>query len=63
MFISHFKILHNCVFICRSVSLSPADSGNIAGWKRPWLSQVSTIAIFKKIKCTNLRVLNSPSNV
>ncbi|KAF4525506.1 hypothetical protein B566_EDAN014930, partial [Ephemera danica] len=23
----------------RSVSLSPADSGNIAGWKRPWLSQ------------------------
>jgi hypothetical protein len=24
----------------RSVSLSPADSANIAGWKRPWMSQV-----------------------
>ncbi|KAL0279789.1 UNVERIFIED_CONTAM: hypothetical protein PYX00_001270 [Menopon gallinae] len=23
----------------RSVSLSPADSGNIAGWKRPWMCQ------------------------
>ncbi len=25
----------------RSVSLSPADSTNIAGWKRPWMSQVN----------------------
>lgn len=25
----------------RSVSLSPADSGNIAGWKRPWMCQVN----------------------
>ena len=24
----------------RSVSLSSADSSSIAGWKRPWLSQV-----------------------
>lgn len=24
----------------RSMSLSPADSASIAGWKRPWMSQV-----------------------
>ena len=24
----------------RSVSLSPADNASIAGWKRPWMSQV-----------------------
>lgn len=24
----------------RSVSLSPADSLTVAGWKRPWVSQV-----------------------
>lgn len=24
----------------RSVSLSPADSATVAGWKRPWMSQV-----------------------
>lgn len=25
----------------RSLSLSPADSNAISGWKRPWMSQVS----------------------
>ena len=25
----------------RSVSLSPADSSTVAGWKRPWISQVT----------------------
>ncbi|CAB3359556.1 Hypothetical predicted protein [Cloeon dipterum] len=30
---------HNASSPRRSVSLSPADSGNIAGWKRPWLCQ------------------------
>lgn len=24
----------------RSMSLSPADNASIAGWKRPWMSQV-----------------------
>ena len=26
----------------RSVSLSPADGGNVTGWKRPWMCQVNT---------------------
>lgn len=26
-----------------SLSLSPADNSAIAGWKRPWMSQVSKI--------------------
>lgn len=27
----------------RSVSLSPADSGSVSGWKRPWMCQVSIL--------------------
>lgn len=33
----------------RSVSLSPAESTNIAGWKRPWMSQVLTCS--NKFSC------------
>jgi len=29
----------------RSVSLSSADASSIAGWKRPWLSQVIQLSI------------------
>lgn len=30
----------------RSVSLSPADNASIAGWKRPWMSQVTYINLY-----------------
>jgi hypothetical protein len=29
----------------RSLSLSPADSASIAGWKRPWMSQVHSFCM------------------
>lgn len=35
----------------RSVSLSPADNTALAGWKRPWLSQV----IIQVIRICNFR--------
>lgn len=34
-----------------SLSLSPADNSTIAGWKKPWMSQVyKVIFILQKIK-------------
>lgn len=33
-----------------SLSLSPADSNAIAGWKRPWMSQVIMLSISLKKK-------------
>lgn len=33
----------------RSVSLSPADSASIAGWKRPWMSQVNFFIKLEKV--------------
>lgn len=30
----------------RSVSLSPADSLSVPGWKRPWISQVSVNLLY-----------------
>lgn len=39
----------------RSVSLSPADSTNIAGWKRPWMSQA---CVFLLVQCLSMYHLN-----
>lgn len=36
-----------------SLSLSPADSNAVSGWKRPWMSQVWQI-ILNNIKFTNM---------
>lgn len=33
-----------------SMSLSPADNSAIAGWKRPWMSQVQLL------KCSNVSI-------
>lgn len=33
----------------RSASLSPADTAPLSGWKRPWMSQVSWIGVWRVI--------------
>jgi hypothetical protein len=38
----------------RSLSLSPADNASIAGWKRPWMSQVQVSLMIMYMKCGNI---------
>ena len=46
----------------RSNSLSPADNGPITGWKRPWMSQVSSSHNFRQLYEAKGSTIVSPLN-